>query len=106
MNYLQQAQNTGKPRVNARLPVSLVNAGIKMGARFSPQVEGLLTQHLNSGEMGRVMAIYNDEESEHVRYGLIIRIDLLFFFDRFDALDFREELAHGAGHPTIQGGDR
>lgn len=28
--------NTGKNRVNVRLPIGLVSAGIKMGARFAP----------------------------------------------------------------------
>jgi hypothetical protein len=62
--------NSGKTRVNVRLPVSLINAGIKMGARFAPQVEGLdaemLMQHLNSGETGRIIDVYNDEQGEHV----------------------------------------
>jgi hypothetical protein len=63
--------NTGKTRVNVRLPVGLVSAGMKMGARFSPQVEGLDTeqimQHLSSGETGKIIDIYNDDEGEHVQ---------------------------------------
>jgi hypothetical protein len=61
---------TGKKRVNLRLPVSLLNAGVKMGARFAPQVEGLdsdqLLTHLRSGEMGKVFDVVNEGDGEHV----------------------------------------
>ncbi|MDD5370173.1 MAG: hypothetical protein PHQ40_13905 [Anaerolineaceae bacterium] len=61
---------TGKPRVNVRLPVSLVNAGLKMGARFSPEVQGLnmdeLNRFINSGEIGQIVDVYDDEDGEHV----------------------------------------
>ncbi len=40
------------------------------GARFAPQMEGLdtdqLMQHLNSGETGQIIDVYNDDENEHV----------------------------------------
>lgn len=62
--------NTGKTRVNVRLPIGLVSAGIKMGARFAPQVEGLdaqeLMQHLNSGETGKIVDVFDEEDGEHV----------------------------------------
>jgi len=62
--------NTGKVRVNVRLPVNLVNAGVKMGARFSPEVQGLdmeqLMQYINSGETGQIVDVYDDEDGEHV----------------------------------------
>lgn len=62
--------NSNKSRVNIRLPVSLLNTGAKMGARFSPEVEGLdmnqLMQLIKSGEMGQVVDLYDDEDGEHV----------------------------------------
>lgn len=62
--------NTGKSRVNLRLPVNLVSAGAKMGARFAPQVQGLdsetLLAYINSGETGKIVDVYNEEDSEHV----------------------------------------
>ena len=62
--------HTGKTRVNIRIPVGLVSAGMKMGARFSPQVEGLdaaqLIHHLNSGETGKILDVYNDDQGEHI----------------------------------------
>jgi len=62
--------NTGKTRVNVRLPVSLITAGMKMGARFSPEVQGLdmdqLVQFIRSGETGQVVDVFDDEDGEHV----------------------------------------
>lgn len=62
--------NTGKTRVNVRLPINVVDAGIRMGARFAPEVEGLeidrLMEHIESGETGQVVDVYDDEDGEHV----------------------------------------
>lgn len=62
--------NTGKERVNVRLPVGVVTAGIKMGARFAPEVEGLnsdvLMEMINTGQTGMVADICDDEDCEHV----------------------------------------
>ena len=62
--------DTGRTRVNIRLPVGMVNAGIRMGMRFSPEVEGLdptrMAEALASGETGQIMDVYDDEDGEHV----------------------------------------
>lgn len=62
--------NTNRVRVNVRLPISVVSAGMKMGARFSPEVQGLDSSHLmdmiNSGEIGRVMDVMDEDDGEHV----------------------------------------
>ena len=62
--------NTGKTRVNVRLPVSVVNSGIKMGARFAPEVEGLntteLMQFIREGTIGKIVDVYDDDDGEHV----------------------------------------
>lgn len=61
---------TGKTRVNVRLPLSLISAGLKMGARFSPQVEGLdpeqLMAFLQAGETGKVVDVLDEEDGERV----------------------------------------
>ncbi len=61
---------SGRTRVNVRLPVSLVNAGIKMGARFAPEVQGMdmeqLVEFINSGEVGQIVDVNNEEDGEHV----------------------------------------
>ncbi len=62
--------DTGKVRVNVRLPVGVVNAGLKMGMKFAPQIEGMdvasLTAMINSGEIGQVVDVMDDEDGEHV----------------------------------------
>ncbi|HTX79116.1 MAG TPA: hypothetical protein VMC62_05585 [Longilinea sp.] len=62
--------NSGKVRVNVRMPVSVINAGIKMGARFSPEVEGLntseLLEHIRSGDIGQIVDVTDEEDGEHV----------------------------------------
>lgn len=62
--------DTGRPRVNVRLPISMVNVGLKMGSKFAPQVEGLdaneLMQIIESGELGQIVDVYDEDDGEHV----------------------------------------
>jgi Asp-tRNA(Asn)/Glu-tRNA(Gln) amidotransferase B subunit len=62
--------NTGKVRVNVRLPVNLITAGVKMGARFSPEVEGLDMEQLmtliKAGEIGKIVDVVDEKDGEHV----------------------------------------
>ena len=62
--------DSGKVRVNVRLPVNVLNAGFKMGARFAPEVEGLdinqLQELIRAGEMGKIVDVYDEEDGEHV----------------------------------------
>jgi len=62
--------DTGRPRVNVRLPISMVSVGLKMGSKFAPQVEGLdageLMQIIESGELGQIVDVYDEEDGEHV----------------------------------------
>ncbi|NPV75602.1 MAG: hypothetical protein HPY59_04425 [Anaerolineae bacterium] len=61
--------NSGKTRVNVRMPISVVKTGLKMGARFSPEVEGLDTNQLmdfiRSGETGKIVDLYDEVDGEH-----------------------------------------
>lgn len=62
--------STGKTRVNVRLPVTLLNAGVKMGARFSPELAeeqmSEIMDAIKAGEIGQILDIYDDEDKEHV----------------------------------------
>lgn len=62
--------DTGKTRVNIRLPVNVLNAGMKMGARFSPEVNGLdmnaITESIRAGTIGKILDVYDDKDGEHV----------------------------------------
>ena len=61
---------TGKVHANIRLPLGMVNAGLRMGMKFSPEVEGLnaerLTEALANSETGQIVDVYNDQDGEHV----------------------------------------
>ncbi len=62
--------DSGRPRVNVRLPISMVSVGLKMGSKFAPQVEGLdsneLMSIIESGELGQIVDVYDEEDGEHV----------------------------------------
>jgi hypothetical protein len=62
--------DSGRPRVNVRLPISMVSVGLKMGSKFAPQVEGLdaeqLMQIIESGELGQIVDVIDEEDGEHV----------------------------------------
>lgn len=62
--------NTGKIRVNVRIPVSMVTTGLKMGAKFSPEIGGLdsnkIMDFIRSGEVGTIFDAYDHEDGEHV----------------------------------------
>ena len=61
---------SGKTRVNVRLPVNVLSAGMKMGARFSPEVEGLdmdqLMSLINAGVTGQVLDVMDEQDGERV----------------------------------------
>jgi hypothetical protein len=63
--------STGKPRVNVRLPINLVNAGIKLGARLSTEVDGVNMDHVRElvreGYVGSVMDVLNEDNDERVQ---------------------------------------
>ena len=62
--------DTGRVRVNIRLPITVVTAGVKLGARFSPEVDGLdmnaLMDSIRAGEMGQIVDVYDENDGEHV----------------------------------------
>ena len=61
---------TGKSKVNVNIPMALVNVGIKMGARFVPEAEGVdyegLAAAIQSGAQGKVVDVEDEESDEHV----------------------------------------
>jgi hypothetical protein len=62
--------DTGRPRVNVRLPISLVNVGLKLGSHFTPEIDGLnideLIQAASTGDTGAFVDVYDEEDGEHV----------------------------------------
>ena len=62
--------DSGRVRVNIRLPVSVLSAGMKMGARFSPEIEGLDTERLlnliHSTQVGKIVDAVDEKDGEHI----------------------------------------
>jgi hypothetical protein len=63
--------NSGRNRVNLRLPVNVLQAGAKVGARFSPEIEGLdinrLLEAVRAGETGQIVDVVDEEDGERVQ---------------------------------------
>ena len=61
---------TGKSKVNVNLPISLVNVGMKMGARFAPEVEGvdlnMIFDQIKEGAQGKLIDVEDVEDGERV----------------------------------------
>lgn len=61
---------SGKSKVNINIPMRLVNVGLKMGARFAPELSGLdmneLQNAINSGMTGKIIDVTDEEDGEHV----------------------------------------
>jgi hypothetical protein len=59
-----------KTSVNVNLPVELVNVGLRLGARFVPEVEGVeleeLYQALREGLTGKIVDVIDEEEGQRV----------------------------------------
>ena len=59
-----------KTSVNVNLPVELVNVGLRLGARFIPEVEGVdldeLYQALREGMTGKIVDVVDEEEGQRV----------------------------------------
>jgi hypothetical protein len=62
---------TGRTRVNVNIPFSLVKAGIKLGARFSPEMAGVeldeLIAAIDEGALGQIVDVEDIESGEKVQ---------------------------------------
>lgn len=67
--------DSGRPRVNVRLPLSMVSIGLKMGSKFSPEIEGLdaneLMQMIEAGEIGQIVDVMDDKDGEQDRKSVV-----------------------------------
>jgi hypothetical protein len=61
---------TGKTKVNVNVPLALVNVGLKMGARFMPDLGGLdsgeIMDAIRSGMQGKIVDVEDSEDGEKV----------------------------------------
>ncbi len=62
--------DTGKVTVNVSLPIGLVDVGLRMGARFVPDMEGLeieqLAEALRQGLTGKIIDVIDEEDGNRV----------------------------------------
>jgi len=61
---------SGRSRASVQIPLSLIDAGMKIGARFAPEVEGVnmdqLMEALRSGMTGKIIDVTDDVDGERV----------------------------------------
>ncbi|GAB4412444.1 MAG: hypothetical protein Kow00106_07060 [Anaerolineae bacterium] len=61
---------TGKTKVNVNIPMSLVNVGIKLGARFTPNYGDIdydeIVEAIKAGASGKLVDVEDIESGEHV----------------------------------------
>lgn len=60
---------TGKKKVNVNIPVSLVDVGLQMGAKFGdldPSQMERISQAIKSGWQGKIVDVEDEEEHQHI----------------------------------------
>lgn len=61
---------SGRSKVNVNIPMGLVNVGLKMGAKFAPDMDGIdvqqITDAINSGMTGKIIDVMDEEDGEQV----------------------------------------
>ncbi len=61
---------TGRSKATVQIPLGLIDAGMKIGAHFAPEVEGVDLSHVmeavRSGMTGKIIDVTDDEDGEHV----------------------------------------
>ncbi|MBN1669038.1 MAG: hypothetical protein JW862_18235, partial [Anaerolineales bacterium] len=61
---------TGKNKALVSLPISLMDWGLRVGAHFAPEMEGLdlaeLSEILREGAEGKIVDVLDEEDGEHV----------------------------------------
>lgn len=61
---------SGRSKASVQIPLALVDAGLKIGAHFAPEVEGVdmsnVMDALRAGMTGKIIDVTDDEDGEHV----------------------------------------
>jgi hypothetical protein len=62
--------STGRSKATVQIPISLMEAGMKIGAHFAPEIDGVnmdqLMEALRTGMTGKIIDVTDDEDGEHV----------------------------------------
>lgn len=61
---------SGRSKATVQIPISLMEAGMKIGAHFAPEIDGVnmdqLMDALRLGTTGKIIDVTDDEDGEHV----------------------------------------
>jgi hypothetical protein len=61
---------TGRSKASVQIPLALVDAGMKIGAHFAPEVEGVdmsnVMEAIRSGMTGKIIDVTDEDDGEHV----------------------------------------
>lgn len=61
---------TGKPKVNVSLPMGLVSVGLRLGAKFAPEIADIdldeLMTAVEQGTEGKILEVEDAEDDERV----------------------------------------
>lgn len=61
---------SGRSKASVQIPLALVDAGMKIGAHFAPEVQGVdmsnVMEAVRSGMVGKIIDVTDDEDGEHV----------------------------------------
>ena len=61
---------SGRSKASVQIPLALVDAGMKIGAHFAPEVEGVnmsnVLEAVRSGMVGKIIDVTDEEDGEHV----------------------------------------
>jgi hypothetical protein len=61
---------SGRSKASVQIPLGLIDAGLKIGAHFAPEVEGVdmsnVMDALRAGMTGKIIDVVDDEDGEHV----------------------------------------
>ncbi len=61
---------SGKTKVNVNLPLGLMDAGLRIGAQYAPELQGMdlaqLVNEVKSGASGKIIDVVDEEDGEHV----------------------------------------
>lgn len=63
-------RTSGKLKVNVNIPVGLIDVGLKMGARFAPDMNGMdlsaIQAAIKGGMQGRIIEVDDEKDDERV----------------------------------------
>jgi hypothetical protein len=62
--------DSGQVKANINIPMSLINVGLRMGARFAPDLEGVefeeVMEAIRHGQRGKIIDVEDEEDGERV----------------------------------------